>query len=107
MTPKKHSALVMTLLARFREVDFREQYIPNRDGDRILGEIDYDAATITINPVEHIVDSLIHELIHMVYPRYSERAVCSLTGKVMKELTEDELQTIYREYRRKIEDDES
>ncbi len=106
MTPKKHSSLVMTLLARFREVDFREEYIPNREGNSILGEINYDEGHITVNPVEHIVDTLIHELIHMVYPSYSERAVCSLTGKVMKELTEDELQTIYREYRRKVEDDQ-
>lgn len=98
--------LVLTLLARFREVSFRERYIPDREGAQILGEYDDDKGEITINPVPHTVDTLIHELIHLVYPNYSERAVLSLTGKVMKQLSEADLLAIYKEYRRKVEEDE-
>lgn len=100
----KHSPLIFKLLARFREVDFKEQYIPNREGHEILGE--YDGECITINPVPHIVDTLIHELLHLVHPTYSEQAIRSLTGKVMKQLTEAELLAIYHEYKRKLEEDE-
>jgi hypothetical protein len=105
VSERRHSPLVMKLLARFRDVDFREAYLPDEDDSPVYGEIDYNTMTITINPVPHVVDTLIHELIHMVYPKYSERAVCSLTGKVMKELTESELKAIYEEYKRKVEDD--
>jgi len=44
----------------------------------------------------------VHECLHELYPDYPERAIRSLTGKLMKRLSEDELQTIYAEYRRKI-----
>lgn len=108
MTPapvKKHAALLLTLLARFREVQFREHYLSDEKGARIVGQCDYEKGIITVNPVDHVVDTLIHELIHLVHPEYSERAVASMTGKVMKELTERELLAIYREYRLKVEED--
>ena len=52
----------------------------------------------------HVVDSVIHELLHATYPLYSERAVRSMTGKLMKQLSDEELQAIYSEYRRKVDE---
>lgn len=99
--PQKRSPLLLKLLTRLGEVTVKEAYLarPHGCGD-VYGYWDPDG-TITINPVPHIVNSLLHELLHEACPSYSERAVCSITGKLMKRLTEEELQAIYAEYVRK------
>ncbi len=86
------------------EVEFQEQWIEPYSGKDVYGLWTPDGV-ITINPIPHIVDTIIHELLHEAYPDWSERAVYSMTGKLMKQLTSEEMQTIYEEYRRKVEND--
>lgn len=98
------SPLLLTLLARFREVDFKEEYIPpDSQGREILGCFHED--TITINPVHFVVKVLLHELLHAAKPQMGEHGIRVLEGKLWKSITEEEVKTIYAEYKRKLEED--
>jgi hypothetical protein len=99
----KRSPLLLKLMARMAEVEFREEYIPQaKDGCDIYGLWD-SSGVITINPIPHVVTTVVHELLHEAKPDYSERAVRSMVGKLMKQLTEEEMITIYEEYRRQVD----
>lgn len=53
---------------------------------------------ITINPIHETVDTLIHELLHRLYPSWTERYVRNRTGRLRRTLTDAEIQAIYDEY---------
>jgi len=60
-----------------------------------------DGTQITVNPVHPVVDTLIHELLHRMYPDRSERSVRRTTSMLRKTLTDDEVQLFYEEYQRR------
>src|SRR3990167_6698860 len=96
---KRRSPLLLQLMARLGDVEIKEGYIP-RDGGRDIYGLWTNDGTIIINPIPHTVDSVLHELLHELKPDYNERAVRSVVGKLMKQLSEKEVQAIYLEYRR-------
>lgn len=89
-------------MTRLGELNFEEKMLPTENGRYVFGCTNYDG-TIHINPVPHIVDTIIHECLHEQFPNYSEHAICSLTGKLMRQLGDKDLQAIYAEYRRKVD----
>lgn len=97
--------LLLQLMSRLGELKFEEKYLPRHAGRDTEGMWCSDGV-VTVNPIPHIVDTVIHETLHEMFPKYSERAIRSLTGKLMKRLSEDEVQAIYKEYRRKVEANE-
>ena len=97
------SPLLLKLMARIGELEFEECWIPGIGGRHT--EADWSSSgVIRVNPMPHVVDSVIHELLHECFPAYKERAVRSLTGKLMKQLSDAEIQAIYSEYRRKVDE---
>ena len=96
------NGLLLQVMARLGELSFAEQYLPMHKGYYTEG-MWHEGGKIIVNPMPHVVDTVIHECLHEMFPQYSERAICSLTGKLMKRLSEDELQAIYAAYRRKID----
>ena len=99
----KLQAIKLKVMSRFEEVTFKEEWIDRYKGGDVYGLHEPDGS-ITINPIPHVTDTIIHEMLHEIYPDYTERAVRILTGKLMKTLTEEEMKTIYAEYRRRIEE---
>ena len=99
----KRNPLLLKLMARLGELTFEEKYIPDSGGHPVYAEW-FPEGKIVVNPVRHIVDSVIHEGLHEMYPKYSERAILSLTGKLMKQLTEEDLLAVYESYRRKLDE---
>ena len=97
--PSKRSPLLLRLMARLGELEFQEAFIPSEHGRYVYGLTD---GIITVNPIPHIVDTVIHEVLHEFFPRRSEHTILSLTGKLMRQLTDADLQAIYAEYQRKI-----
>lgn len=91
-------------MTRLGELSFEEGWLPTEDG-RITEAMWYPEGRIRINPIPHIVDSIVHECLHELFPKYSERAICSLTGKLMKQISAEELQTIYDEYKERVKED--
>ena len=94
--------LLLHVLSRLGELSFEERYLPMHAG-RYTEGMWHEGGRIIVNPMPHIVDTVIHECLHEMYPKYRERAIQSLTGKLLKKLSEDELQAIYAAYRRKVD----
>jgi len=51
--------------------------------------------------VPEVVDTIIHELLHRLYPHWSERYIKNRTSYLMKRMTDEEVQLLYDEYQRR------
>lgn len=54
--------------------------------------------TVVVNPIPDILDTLIHELLHERYPKWSERYIKSETTRLVRSLTHEEQTALYKEY---------
>jgi hypothetical protein len=99
--PNEKSPLLLKVMVLIGKLEFHESWIAPNHTHYTDGSCD-ENNLITVNPIPSVVDTIIHECLHALYPDYSERAVLSLTGKLMKQLTSEDMQTIYGEYRRKV-----
>jgi hypothetical protein len=60
-----------------------------------------EGGSITINPAHNVVDTLIHELLHRIYPERSERSIRRTTTVLRKHISDEEVQWFYDEYQRR------
>ena len=106
MPKAQRSPLLLRLMARLGELEFEEGWIPPEKGEHghIYG-LWLAEGKILINPIPHVVDTILHELCHELKPNMSELGIRSLTGRLFKQLSDQELQTVYWEYRRKVDGD--
>jgi len=88
--------LLVEVLTAFNDVTLREAYLDGGHTHWIHGE--HKDETVTINPMPHVVDTLIHELLHHVRPDWSETQVRRHTTLLMRQLSHGEVQQIYKEY---------
>jgi hypothetical protein len=72
------------------------------DDAHLEGMCDTDTGKITIDPKVSIVSALLHELIHRQHPTWSERKVEQAEIKAMSQLTQHDVQTWYRRYKRAV-----
>lgn len=68
----------------------------------VEGLCDYDTAQITINPKVSVVDTLIHELLHRRYPKWTERRVRQETRLLMGILSHADVASLYQRYKRAV-----
>lgn len=102
-TPKnrRHYRLLLECMAVLGRVRVKEGFIP---GDE-PGEIVHGMARgqdIYVNPVPSTVDTILHEVLHVLKPDWSERTVKSYTTRLCTRLTEDEMRQIWNIYRDKL-----
>lgn len=95
--------LLVQVLARFGEVRFIEKWLPARRGEYTYGLWE-EGGTITINPAAHLVNTIIHEIIHDIRPNASERVVKMLTTQICRKLSDEQFQAIYEEYVKRVEE---
>ena len=72
------------------------------DGAHLMGLCDHSKGAITIDPKVAIVSTLLHELIHRKYPDWSEAKVRRAEISALKQLSQQDIQTWYRRYRRAV-----
>lgn len=98
----KHTPVLLRLMSLLGETGVSEEYVNKEGKQDIYGYLAPNGA-IVVNPVPHVVDTLLHELIHKLHPDYSEHAVRSLVGKIMKQATDEDLCAIYDMYKKKVD----
>lgn len=94
-------SLMVKVLTRLGELPIRQAYL-GRD-TYAMWEPD---GTITINPAIDIADSLVHEILHELFPAWSERQVKTMTTRMIRHLSDAQINAIFTEYIRRVEDRE-
>lgn len=95
---KTLGALLVRVLTAFNELKLREAYLEDGPQRWQHGMIDANRTQVTINPAPHVVDTLIHEILHAIEPDWSETTVRRMTTRLMRKLTHAEVKQIYEEY---------
>ena len=92
-------ALIVELMSALGAVELVEDYLIDsaRPGKGWLYGTQ-EEGVITINPAPHIVDTLLHELLHQVRPDWSETSVRRRTSQLMKQMSHEECQAIYAQW---------
>lgn len=71
-----------------------------RKREHLYGIVDPDRREIVIDPRRAIVETLIHELLHRRFPKWSERKVRQAEKRIMAEMALEDMWAWYRRYRR-------
>jgi hypothetical protein len=61
-----------------------------------------DGTTIWIDARVSVIDTLIHELLHRLKPRWSERTVRRHTGKILEQIDDTTMRRVWRAYQRVV-----
>ena len=88
---------MVRVLTEFGAGHIREAYIDDDDSNYWHGKAS-DEGHIIINPAPAIVDTVIHEILHRLYPAWPERVVAQKTSWLMNRMSHQEVKAMYREY---------
>jgi len=104
MTLKKdrgesNKKLWLRLRSELKAAEITEAYVSANDV--YVDGLCHADGSVVINPQHQTVDTVIHELLHRIYPERSERSVRRTTTILRKTLTDKEVQEFYEEYRRR------
>lgn len=91
-----------TLEEEFANGRIYEATLITDDGAHLQGMCDLNTNTITIDPKVLIVSTLLHELIHRRWPDWSEQRVRRAEKRALSQLSQKDIQTWYRRYRRAV-----
>jgi len=58
--------------------------------------------TVHVNPLPDTLDTLIHEVLHVIRPHYTEIGVRRRTSQLMRQMGEGELLTLWRIYQERL-----
>ena len=101
----KRSPLLIDVLAALGSVEIRSKYLIDGSAPKknYLHGTQYPGR-VTVNEAPSIVGILLHELIHEVRPDWTERAVRTWTTRLQRQMTHEEIQAIYEQYKaRKVD----
>ena len=91
-------SLWLRVVAELGSGGITEQYIAD-DHQHVDGLC--EGQQITINPSHQTVDTVIHEILHRMFPTRTERSIRRTTSMLRKTLTDDEVQAFYDIYQKR------
>lgn len=68
--------------------------------DHVEGLCNWESGDITVNPAPSVVDTLIHELLHRRFPKWSEERVRVETWRIIRTLSAADVQVLHHKYKR-------
>lgn len=87
--------LLLNVQAEIERGRIAEAFI-SEDGFCVDGLI--EGQQITINPVHQIVDTLVHEILHRLYPNWEEAYVRNRTKYLRNRMDDQEVLALYQVY---------
>lgn len=93
--------MLLDLMAQLHKVKVSEKYLPKDALRRVYGYT-YADGRIEVNAIQSIVDTVLHELLHSLYPSYSEAVVKRLTTQLLRRMTDEEVLAFYRAYKKRV-----
>ena len=95
---RERPALLVDVLAEFGAGRITEAFITDRHCF-IHGET--DGKRITINPAIATVDTLIHEICHVIRPQWTENYVRRTTTWLLRRMSDEQIQALYEQYQKR------
>lgn len=89
-------------MAHLHQIKVVERYLPKTAASRVYGYT-FPDGHIEVNAVQSIVDTVIHELLHSLYPHYGEWTVKRLTTRICRAMTDAETLAFYNAYKQAID----
>jgi len=93
-------ALWLRVVAELGAAPVTEAYISTKKQDEYIDGL-CEGGDVIINPAHQTVDTVIHELLHRIYPQRSERSIRRSVTMLRQSLSDDEVQAFYAEYLRR------
>lgn len=112
MAPRKapkpeRSPLVGEIIAAIKTLPIQARFLESEESperELIHGCCDQTAQPkITVNEAVPIVDILFHEALHAIRQTWQERTVDRRAAGLFRQLSNDEIQSIYDHYRRRVQ----
>jgi hypothetical protein len=72
---------------------------------RLYGEVDPNKLLVRINVAKHkrerasLIDTLVHEELHILFPRFGETMICAMTERRLRSMTKREKARLYARIR--------
>ena len=98
---RNREALLTRILLEVGSSTFKEAYIYLNAKVSLAG-LCSPSGVITINPIPDVCNTLIHEILHRLYPRWSETSVRRRTTQLLKQMTHKDLEVLYAEYQKRV-----
>lgn len=96
MRPDEKPALLVRVLTEIGSGRIYERFLAGQPGERVSGLC--EGPHIHINPAFDTIDSVIHEALHRLEPRWSERYVRRTTTWLMQRMSDAQIEALYDEY---------
>lgn len=97
MAPAKRPPLLLQVLTAMGGVEIHEAHIAGAKNEMVHGLA--EGQSIWVNPAYSTVSTLLHEVLHTMYPKWSEAYVTNRETYLMNRLTEAEVLHLYGLYR--------
>ena len=74
---------------------------------RLYGEVDPNKFLVRINVAKHkrdgasLIDTLVHEELHILFPRFGEAAICAMTDQRLRFMSKREKAKLYARIRKR------
>jgi hypothetical protein len=74
---------------------------------RMFGEVDPNKFIVRINVAKHkrerasLIDTLVHEELHILFPRFGETMICAMTERRLRSMSKQQKAKLYARIRRR------
>jgi len=96
---KSHDPLLVRVCVELGRGHIREDWIEDKR-EFVDGYI--EGGTITVNPVPATVDTVIHEILHRLFPEWKEPYVRNRTTYLLRRMSDAEIRAFYTEYQQAV-----
>lgn len=97
-----HEPLLLRVAAELGAGRISETYLIDASGISCHGFTEGARKHITINPAHQTCDTVIHEILHRLFPAWSEAYVRNRTAYLRNRMTDQETQALYAEYQKRV-----
>lgn len=96
----KRPPLLIKVLTLFGKSEFNEVYLFENDRVSLRGLMESDGKkySIYVNPMADVIHTVIHELLHVLYPDWSEQYIECQSTRLLNLLSHDEIIELYHQY---------
>jgi hypothetical protein len=99
MSPRRSDALTTEVVANLEAGKRIYECVLQSEGDAWIEGAAHEGE-VWVNPAPSVLEIVFHEILHRLYPSWSERTVISRSRKILRGLSDAEVERLYGVYLR-------